>query len=480
MKKILKAITLFAGVVLILSACDEYNKLTAPTVDWGTADFSKFVTIGNSLTAGYQSSSLYESAQNYSYGNQIANAMGTIFQQPIVGDPGTGGRLEIASLSPFTLSVNPLAGGPKNLGYPAPYNNLGVPGALLYDVLNATNANNCASAIFAGRPNPMFDLILRNSALNIGSQFQQAAVLDPSFVTLWIGNNDVLGFATSGGVSPAAPTDIASFTALYNATAGAIASIGAKVVVANIPNVSSIPFFTTVGPQMALGIPWSQLALLGVPGLFYQQHGEIGPASVFADSLKLLTGGVFVTLRGSSYAGLVGAPGGKFYRDFGFPGLPPGIDTTKAFGVHPQNPWPDALILDAGEMTTATTTVAAYNTVIETVANALGFGLVDINAKFNEIRANDFTGGTEINGITFTTMFVAGGLFSLDGVHPTSQGQGVIANEFIKVINTKFSSRIPEIDVSTIPGSLDFVPKLRYDEFGYAIFPPNAFDHLFF
>ena len=55
MKKILKTFAFVAGVVLILSACDEYNELTAPPpADTGDADFSRFVTIGNSLTAGYQ------------------------------------------------------------------------------------------------------------------------------------------------------------------------------------------------------------------------------------------------------------------------------------------------------------------------------------------------------------------------------------------------------------------------------------------
>ena len=121
MKKIFKTFAFIAGVVLILSACDEYNELTAPPpVDSGNADFSRFVTIGNSLTAGYQSSSLYKSAQEYSYGKLIANVMAVSFAQPIVSNPGTGGRLEIESLSPFTLFTNPNAGAPQNLNYAAP------------------------------------------------------------------------------------------------------------------------------------------------------------------------------------------------------------------------------------------------------------------------------------------------------------------------------------------------------------------------
>jgi len=476
MKKIFKTFAFIAGVVLILSACDEYNELTAPPpADAGNADFSRFVTIGNSLTAGYHSSSLYKTAQEYSYGKQIADVMAVSFEQPLVGDPGTGGRLEIESLSPFTLFTNPAAGAPLNLNYAAPYNNLGVPGAFLYDVLNATNSSDCFTAVFGGTPNPMFDLILRNSALGIGSQFLQAQTLNATFVTLWIGNNDVLGYATSGGTLPG-PTDVPTFTFLYGATGDAIASLGADVVVGNIPDVSTIPFFTTVGPQMAFLVPWFQLAQLGVPGLFYQENANTGPSTVFADSLTLLTGGVLVTLTGSSYAGLVGTPTGKFYTDYGYTGLPPGIDTTQAFGVHPQNPWPDVLILDPAEIVTATAAVDGYNDAILATATTHGFGHVDFNAYFKTI----FNNGIVINGITFTTTFVEGGLFSLDGVHPTSQGQAIIANEFIKVVNSNFSANLPLIDVSTIPGSLTLTAKVNMDKKGYAIFPKDAFDHLLF
>ena len=479
MKNIFKTILIFAGIVLLLNACKDYDKLTAPKIDTGTANFSKFVTIGNSLTAGYQSSSLFESAQKYSFGKLIADAIGTQFEQPIVSDPGTAGRLEVKSIEPFELYTNPNQGIPTNFYYPKPYNNLGVPGALLYDVLNATNANNSASAIFGGVPNPMFDLILRNQFLQdslgiSGTQFQQAALLQPTMVTLWIGNNDILGHATAGGTIPF--TDVNTFNALYTATGNAIASLGANVVVGNIPNVSAIPFFTTVGPQLAFGLPWN----LGIPGLVYQQHTETGIGTGIADSVALLTGGVLVTLKGSSYAPLVGTPNGKFYRDFGFPALPPGVDTTKLFGLDPQNPWPNALILDPDEIGNIQTVTASYNSTIADVASQNNFGLVDFFSFFNQIRMNDFTGGTVFNGITLKTFYVTGGLFSLDGVHPTSQGYAIVANQFIKEFNNKFGAKIPEIDVSAIPGSITLMGKIRFDEHGYAIFPKGAFDHLFF
>jgi len=472
MKKILKIVPFVFIAALMLISCDEYNEITA-TYTTGSANFSKFVTIGNSLTAGYQSAALFESAQMYSYGNLIAGHMNTLFAQPTYSDPGTGGRMEVVSLDPFVSTFNPNAGVPTNLNYPAPYNNLGIPGALLYDVANATNSNDCASALFAGKPNPMFDLILRNSVLELGTQLQQATVLDPSLVTLWIGNNDVLGFATSGGTSPTAPTDVPTFTALYNLTASGLANLNANVVVANLPDVTTLPFFTTVGPTMALSIPWGTLAALGAPGVIYQQHGQTIGTGV-ADSLTLLTGGVMVTLPGGSYAALIGTPTGQYYTDNNI-SIPPGIDITQPFGVHPQNPWPDGLILDASEILTAQTANTEFNNVILAAANNFGFGYADMATIMNELRV-----GKEINGLSFSTMYVTCGVFSLDGVHPSNQGQAIIANEFIAAINAKFNATIPLIDVSSIPGSLIFAKGVSFDRYGYPNFTAGAFDHLFF
>ena len=404
----------------------------------------------------------------------IAQQVETKFEMPYVSDPGLGGRMEVQNLSPFTIYYNTSTGAPLNLNYPAPYNNLGVPGALLYDVLYATNSTTCASYVLSTTPtpNPYFDLILRNSALNIGTQLQQALAQNPTFVTLWIGNNDVLGYATSGGTSPSAPTPTTSFGQLYGGIGQYLAQSGAKVVVANIPNVTTIPFFTTVGAQISLnpGIPWSTLPL----GFVYQKAGETGVGSGSATSQDLLTGVILVTLKGSSYASLLGQPTGKFYKDNNFPSLPAGVDTTQPFGFHPQNPFPNAFVLDADEIVVANNAVTAFNATIAGVAANFGFGLVDINTIFNSLRAADFTGGTLIDGITFKTLYVSGGLFSLDGVHPSNQAHGIVANEFIKVINAKWGASIPLVDVGRIPGSIYFSAKISYKN-GYPIIPNEAF-----
>lgn len=483
MKFKIKFIVSLLLTALIFISCDDYTDLTPVVKDKmsGNANFTKYVALGNSITAGYQNGTLYESAQVYSYGNLIAKQVGTTFEMPLISDPGLGGRMEVQTLEPFVIYTNTSSGAPLNSSYPAPYNNLGIPGALTYDILFAKSSTTCASYVFANSPNPYFDLILRNSVLNLGTPLEQAIAQSPTFITLWIGNNDVLGYATSGGTSPAAPTSTNDFQQLYGGISQGLAQYasqsGAKIVVANIPNVSAIPFFTTVGAQIAINpnIPWSALPL----GFVYQKAGESGIGSGSATQNDLLTGKVLVTLKGSTYAALLGQPTGKFYRDNNYPALPIGIDTTKPFGFHPQNPFPNPFVLDEGEISTANTSVAQYNSIIAGLAQNFGFGLVDINSKFNQFRAADFSGGTVINGLTFKTLYVSGGLFGLDGVHPTSQAQGIIANEFIKVINSKFGANIPLVDISSISGSLILHKAVQYKN-GYPIIPKEAFDHLLF
>lgn len=479
MKKLFALIVLSVSFFLIFNACEDRSDLTAPPSLGGIsgdANLTKIVSLGNSLTAGYQNGTLYISASQYAYPYLIAKQAGVEMSGIAISDPGLGGRLEVKSLSPFTLFTNSKSGSILNQNYPQPFQNLGVPGALAYDVVSATSSTNCASALFGGTPNPFFDIILRNGATGTKTPIQLALEQNPTFITLWIGNNDVLGYATSGGVSPAAPTPLVNFQTIFTGIENAIKAAGkqGKGVVANIPNVTAIPFFNTVGPQIALSTPWFQLKAIGVNGLVYQKSSGVG----VADSVSLLTGTNLVTLRGSTYAPLLGQQTGKFYRDLGI-AVPVGIDTTKPFGFHPQNPWPNSLILDSDEILIAVTAINNFNTVIANFATAVNFGLVDINKLFNDIRQNDFTGGTVFNGKVFTTTFVTGGLFSLDGVHPSSQGQGIIANEFIKVINSKFNAKFPLVDVSAIPGSLLFSGKVNFKN-GYPIIPIEVFNNLLF
>jgi lysophospholipase L1-like esterase len=453
----LNSLLLSAAVSLTFAAfggCTD-SAPSGPAASLGNTTVTKYISIGNSLTSGYQSNGLYQSAQVYSYPNLIAQQLiaagaplGT-FEQPLWSDPGvpdplTGmaQRYEILNLvGPVIGPRGSAPGSPINMTLPRPYDNLGIPGIVIASFMDTTNIAKAGLAPYVLRYDAQYGGFPKSVYGHVQLLASKAAT-KPDLVTFWLGNNDVLGFATSGGYSPSAPTPASAFQALYAQALGALKTLlpNAKIMVATIPDVRAIPFFSTVGPKIA-----PSLAAAHVP-LAYQKHGEtgVGTGSTMLDQPN----DVMITLTGMTYAGLLGKPNGQWYKDKKYPGLPPGIDTTKAFGFDPRNPWPDALVLDVAEQATAGNAVAAFNATIVSVGTANGAAIVDINKFFNDIKAN----GISYAGAKYTADFLSGGLFSLDGVHPSSKGAGVVANEFIRVMNASFGMNVSYYDISKAPG----------------------------
>jgi len=255
--KILKVVLLtLLPLLVFLAGCQlEEPSLTKTQTDLKGKTINSYVALGNSLTAGVQSGSLVEDYQAFSFPAQIAGQLGiSNFAQPTVSYPGIPNVLE---LNPITSSVEEAPGGPgvpNNTTYAAPYNNLGIPTATAWDVLHATTSTDNYRYKFFMEGNDAVDLVLRNPAMGGTSAFAQAKLQSPDLITLWIGNNDVLGFATSGGVKPITPFDVGGifpspvtgelipdFKAAYTELIDTVASLGAMVALANVPDVTSPP-----------------------------------------------------------------------------------------------------------------------------------------------------------------------------------------------------------------------------------------------
>ena len=451
----LSSILMLSVFVLFIGCKLEEPDVTKTESSTGNYDFSNYVAIGNSLTAGYQSGSLVEDHQKYSFPNLIAQQLGiTDFEQPTISWPGIPNIMTLDAITEdgVVLGTASGAGAPTNATLQRSYDNLGIPGIVLADVLAATDVASSYSGSAA------IPLVLRDQGTTV---MQQLASLNPTLISCWIGNNDVLGFATSGGTSPNAPTDATTFGVLYTQLSTALAAFtSAKVVVANIPDVTSIPFFTTIGPRVAAGVAGAKQLNPAIPGLYYQKHGEIIPNpqtgfTNFDETVKPL-----ITLLGGTYAPLLGQPTGKWYRDLaaklGYPvanilAANPGIDTTEAFGFHPHNPWPDALVLDADEIADAQTAITSFNSVIAAQASTNGFALFDANTFLADVAENGYDPGPGFD--LMTSEYISGGLFSLDGVHPSNLGYAIVANQFIKALNEEFDTAIQKVNLREISGS---------------------------
>lgn len=89
--------------------------------------------------------------------------------------------------------------------------------------------------------------------------------------------------------------------------------------------------------------------------------------------------------------------------------------------------------------------VLAYNTAIYVIAAKNHLPVVDVYSLVNKLAAKGYKAG-----IQELTTQQGGGLFSLDGVHPTNTGYALVANEFIKTINTAYGTDIQPVDVVSI------------------------------
>jgi lysophospholipase L1-like esterase len=102
-------------------------------------------------------------------------------------------------------------------------------------------------------------------------------------------------------------------------------------------------------------------------------------------------------------------------------------------------------VLDPGEISKIRQTVQTFNSIITSAAANAGFPVVDIYSYFEEMMAHPPVYG----GVTLTQHYL-GGLFSLDGIHPSDISYALLADQFIQVINARYASS----------GSIPLIPRL--------------------
>ncbi len=458
----------------------------------GDADFSNFVALGNSLTAGFADNALYITGQENSYPNilsqQFALAGGGDFTQPLMADNVGGFAGQNATFPPRLVLAFDAEGNPSpqlftgrqsttdiTAKLDGSFNNMGIPGARVYHL----------GFPGYGTLNPYFG---RFSSETNATVIGDAAAQNPTFFSLWIGNNDILGYATSGGtgmdhnetgnIDPAtyAGNDITNnnvFGSVYSELVTALTANGAEGVLLNLPDVTSIPFFTTVpynpiplDAQTALGTNIAYAAYnggiqqalqaLGQTGLFTAQEaaartinftegqnavvildenltdlGAINPAFAMLPKLRQATADDLLVLTSSAVIGTLANPS----------------DPSSVIGVGV--PLEDQWVLTPDEQEVIENARTFYNTTIESLATANGLAFFDIASVLRQ-AANE---GIPFNGGVIRSTFATGGGFSLDGVHPTPRAHALVANGIINVIERTYGANLPSVD----PGDFDTI-----------------------
>ncbi len=419
---------------LALASCKPTLEPEKPQT--GDADFSYYLAVGNSLTAGTSNGSLYTSAQQNSFPAMLASKFNLVanskFEQPLLpGEHGypfpkiilsmrQGPCDTVSSLSPVPFpGALDSAGSAANVSFKGPYNNMAIPGIRAIDYLfpgyGALNP-------YAGR---IFVSPLTNRPLD------ELKLQKHTFFTLWEGGNDVLGYAVAGGEQGTGPTsaitNINQFTAAFDSLMQTLTANGAKGVVLNIPDITSLPYFNTI-PANGAEVTKAQANALNDAYNGTQVHFNPGA-------------NYFVIEDANSLVGFRQMEKGELVR------LELPLDSVKCAGWGTKKPIPAAFVLTADEVTKITNAIQLFNNVITTMANRYSVPMLDINAYIQSINS-----GISYNGILYTPTFVSGGAYSLDGIHPTGRGYALIANQVIMTINSYYKSTLPMVDPNNYDG----------------------------
>lgn len=487
-------------LLAVLASCEEgkYDAEIVPPIEVvsGEADFSNFVAVGNSLTAGFADGALFKASQANAFPNLLAEKMalagGGEITTPWMND-NTGGlllggeQIQGPRLYFDGAGLSVLPGPPttevSNI-QPGPYNNMGVPGAKSFHLL--ANGYGDISNLALGLANPYFVRMASNPNASI---LEDAMAVSPTFFTLWIGANDVLGYAMSGGDGSDPITDKPVFDGSMAALIGTMTSGGAKGVVGNIPNVLTAAYFTTVpfapldptNPEFAEQIPLLNEAY----GLLNQAFTALGvpersvvfsttaasPIVVYDESLPSVSAGLFTILTtvggvdpGTAFVlsqqygqsrpanendlltlpsqNVIATVNTEYFQQLVGMGVPP--ETAGQLSVNGLTyPMPDTYVLVPSEQEEVSEATLMFNETIAQLTSNAGLAEWDAYAFSNRIA----TIGYSSDGFNFNGSLIFGGVFSLDGLHFTGRANAVIANEIMKLIDATYGSNFEEAGV---------------------------------
>lgn len=460
-------------------ACNNNDEDSAPIeipITPGSATFTSYVALGDSFAAGYSDGALFKAGQSNSYVNILAQqfipAGGVAATNPFMLDNLGGfsnGGVQIPKF-PTRLVFNGKA--PVNVPgvtstvitshLTGKFSNMGVPGAKSYHLI-APNYGDIAG-VFAvpSTANPYF---ARFSSSPTTSVLADALAQNPTFFSLFIGGNDVLGYATNGGVpttqDPANGDDItpiATFDFAYNTLVAKLTEKGAKGIVANLPYVTTLPYFTTV-PFNPVALDATKAAQLNAG--YAQYNGGLQAMvtnklltaeEATRRTIKFVAGNNAVVIV-DSYLTNLSAYGVPSYRQAtkedlvvllarNVIGTTVGGDPTKINGV--SVPLSDKWVLSKDEVVEVKVATDAYNGIIVKAAESKGLAFVDTKSAMVQLS----TTGVRFGNYHMTAAYVTGGAFSLDGVHPSPRGYAYIANLFVNAINTKYGATLRTVDLA--------------------------------
>lgn len=378
----------------------------------GGADFSRFVGVGDSLTAGFKDGALFADGQATGFYGRLATSMGTQVVIPSIAYPGiptpnpaTGQGLLLQIPGTCQVGATTFATGQTTgrVNPTLPATDVAIPGQNMGEAITtkwSIDLSNLATVDTAEDFVLGFPYAFAPAPANTPrTQVETAVGLQPTFLSIWLGSNDALGAALAATVDDTTLTPTQTFNTQADTAFGALAATGAKAVVFNVPDVTVIANLFSVAELSAItGLDAAQIKLL-----FGVQKDAFVPLSALP-TIQAIAGG---TQQGQ-------------------------------LAAHQ--------ILTRKEVKKIRKATKKYNAKLKALADANGWAFVDINSVLTEIARD----GLAIEGVGTVTTAYLGGVFGLDGVHPSATGHAVVASLAVDAINAKYGTSLVHPDVAAI------------------------------
>lgn len=428
---------------MALISCKPKEKL-AP-MSPGEINLQQFVAIGDGNTAGYMDDALYQYGQQNSLGAILQTQLqlvgaGEIYL-PLMGSANIGTNSSFLSklilgyktdclggigLSPVRFAQQGEAASLTTSAYSSQnkFTNYGIPGLRMIDMVSTAFGNiNLPqyNAFFARMSKDQFNFPGSGNFSSVQENIFDGG--NPTFCSIYLGIEDVLPYARSGAtqnpMSPLAGFPGLGFEESLTQLYGQLYSQNVKAVVGTIPDITQMPYFTTI-PYNGLNLDAEKAASLN------QIYGPLGFSFTVGSNPFMIEDpaagafGVRPMVEGELI--LLSAP----------------LDSIKCHQYGSVYPLRDEFVLTLAELQEIRNQILAYNQVIRQYSNFHGFAIAE-TADFYK-KLND---GFVYNGVTMSAKFVSGGAYSLDGIHLNPRGNALLANVFITAINKTYKGTIP-------------------------------------
>jgi hypothetical protein len=426
MKASIRSVAVVLAAAALAAGCVSGDKLigsAAPTI--GTPLLARFVSMGNSITAGMQSAGINDSTQKQAYPVLLARMANVPFVYPSLTKPGCP--------PPYTAPLGAtgrLGGGTSTTcflraSFQGLVNNVAVPGEYVADLNSPAQAGaNNALGMFI------------NGGL---TEVQAMAAQQPTFVTLWAPNNDVLNAVNLGDTTAAVLTPLASYTASLNAAVNAIKTANPQGAV--LIGVVNVPAFApVVQPGAFFFAAYSQAVGAGQPSPFGKPvdpscspFTQTGQPNAFGGNLVS-----FQAAADPSVTVIKCTPDAKW------------VTTTSVAGAAGGN----------AELPVFLTRIAQINAAVQAAATSNNWIYVDPNTALGATALADPSKFRKCQGLATATDLASfqaavlntcpgptapnyfGSMVSFDATHPSFAFHQAFASYLAGVINTKYGTSI--------------------------------------